>query len=38
MSENIEKPKTSGFKPFLIVFGGLVVLIVVIKLLMDVLM
>ncbi len=39
MSQNIEeKSKTSGFKPFLYIFGGLVVFIVIIKLILDALM
>lgn len=39
MSQNIEeKSKSAGFKPFLYIFGGLVVFIVVIKLIMDMLM
>ncbi len=33
-----EKPKAKGFKPFAIIFGGLIVLLIVIKLLMDILM
>jgi|GEM_PF-1824625 len=33
-----ETPKAKGFKPFLVIFGGLIVLLVVIKLIMSALM
>ncbi len=39
MSQYIdEKPKAKGFKPFAVIFIGLVVVLVVIKLIMDVIM
>lgn len=39
MSQYIdEKPKAKGFKPFAVIFGGLIVVLVVIKLIMDVMM
>jgi hypothetical protein len=33
-----EKPKAKGFKPFIVIFGGLIIALVVIKLIMNVLM
>lgn len=33
-----ENPKAKGFKPFLVIFGGLIVILVVIKLLMSAIM
>jgi hypothetical protein len=39
MSQYIdEKPKSKGFKPFAIIFGGLVIFLVVVKILMELLM
>ncbi len=39
MSEySTEKPKAKGFKPFVVIFIGLIVVLVVIKLVMDILM
>lgn len=33
-----EKPKAKGFKPFLLIFGGLIVILVILKFLLDALM
>lgn len=33
-----EKPKAKGFKPFAVIFIGLIVVLIVIKVIMDVLM
>lgn len=33
-----EKPKAKGFKPFLIIFGGLIVVLIIMKLILDAIM
>lgn len=33
-----EKPKAKGFKPFLFIFGGLIVALIIIKFLLDAIM